>query len=257
MSDVDSTPPGGPTPDPVGMPPAPDPLAAPDEMVAPDPVTAPETFAAPDFAATTVLPAFDQPAPAAYPPPAAYQPPAAFPAAPAAYPPLAAPAAYPPPASYPPPAAYPTQAYPPPTAPPSTQQHYPGQQPYPTQAYPSPSYPQQGYPGQPSYPGQQAYPGQQSYGYPPQGGPAVAATVAPSNTSAVILLVISILSIIATGIIGPPSGVMAILSLKRNSSDPARAARTATRGWITFAINAVIGMFVLVWFLWWLGNRTP
>ena len=24
---------------------------------------------------------------------------------------------------------------------------------------------------------------------------------------------------------------------------------------ITFAVNAVIGMFVLVWFLWWLANR--
>ena len=70
-----------------------------------------------------------------------------------------------------------------------------------------------------------------------------------------LLVVISIIAIIATGIIGPPSGVMAVMSLARSKSDPERAARTATRGWITFAINAVIGLFVLVWFLWWLGNR--
>jgi hypothetical protein len=76
--------------------------------------------------------------------------------------------------------------------------------------------------------------------------------VAPSNTSAVILFIISILSIIATVVIGPPSAVMAIMSMLRNRTDPARAAR---RGWITFAINAVIGMFFLVWLLWWLGNR--
>ena len=48
---------------------------------------------------------------------------------------------------------------------------------------------------------------------------------------------------------------MAVMSMKRNSTDPARAARLATRGWIVFAINAVIGMFLIVWWLWWLANR--
>ncbi|HBX82320.1 MAG TPA: hypothetical protein DEH05_14700, partial [Propionibacteriaceae bacterium] len=100
------------------------------------------------------------------------------------------------------------------------------------------------------------WPAQQPYGYAAPGYPApTATTVAPSNVSAAVLLIISIIAIIATGIIGPPSGVMAVMSLARNKSEPERAARTATRGWITFAINAVIGLFVLVWFLWWLGNR--
>jgi hypothetical protein len=100
------------------------------------------------------------------------------------------------------------------------------------------------------------YPGQQSYPYAAQGYPAPgAATVAPSNTSAIILLIVAIVSILAAGIIGPPSAVMAVMSMKRNSTDPARAARLATRGWIVFAINAVIGMFLIVWWLWWLANR--
>ena len=233
MSDVGNTPPGESAPDPVGMPPAPD-----------------------EFA-TTVLPTAVPDAPAAYPPPA-YPPPggAAYPTA--AYPQQPYPGQAYPQQPYPqqtyPQQTYPQQSYPPPAAypPPAS---YQGQQPsYPQQGASYPS--QQPYPGQQPYASQQPWPGQQPYGYAAPGYPApTATTVAPSNVSAAVLLIISIIAIIATGIIGPPSGVMAVMSLARNKSEPERAARTATRGWITFAINAVIGLFVLVWFLWWLGNR--
>ena len=79
--------------------------------------------------------------------------------------------------------------------------------------------------------------------------------MAPSNISAIVLLVLSVLSIIATGIIGLPSGWLAILSMKRNSTDPARAASTALTGWIAFVVNTVIGIPALIWLFWWAAHR--
>lgn len=173
--------------------------------------------------------------------------------------PSTSPPSYPPPAAFPPPGgtAYPPPSYPPPSF---GQPSYPppGGPGYPSPTYPSSGYPTQVMPTQGYQPPGPGYPVQQPYPYAGQGYPspvAHPATVAPSNTSAIILLVIAILSILATGIIGPPSAVMAIMSMKRNSTDPARAARLATNGWIAFAINAVLGMFAIVWLFWWLANR--
>ena len=251
MSDVDSTPPGGPTPDSLGMPPAHEGFPAPESLAPRDP------WSSTDSGATTVLPAYE-PASAVAPDPAPA--PAPLPTwrpDPAPTTPSYAAPAFPPPASYPPPGG---PAYPPPTAPPMTPPSA-----YPPPAYGPPAYPQTGgtaYQTQP-YPAQ-AYPpppgspyaGSQAYPYAAQVYPAPgAATVAPSNTSAIILLIVAIVSIFATGIIGPPSGVMAIISLARNSTDPARAARLATRGWIVYAINAVLGMFAIVALFWWLANN--
>ncbi len=228
MSDVDSTRPRGTTPEPQGpqdpwtIPPAPT-----------------EVFAAPAFAPLA------DPAAEPVPPPQHYVPPVSYPSAQ----PYAVGQGHPP------------QGHPQPSYP---------QQGYPTQGYPQPSYPQPSYPPQ-TYPSQgypapsgtaypppsgTAYPSPGGYAYPGMGYPAPAAAhVAPRNTSAAILLGVAILAILATGIIGPPSGVMAVLSMKHNTTDPARAARLATRGWIVFAINAVIGMFAIVALFWWLANN--
>lgn len=138
------------------------------------------------------------------------------------------------------PTAYP--AYPAPGAEAFPAYPAPGAAAYP--AYPAPgpaAY--QGYPGYPAHPG-----------YPGASGPGQS-VVAPTNVSAIILLVISILAIIATGIIGPPSAVLAALALKRNVADPARSARQATIGWIVLAVNTVVGLFAIAGLFWWLANR--
>jgi len=79
--------------------------------------------------------------------------------------------------------------------------------------------------------------------------------VAPANASAVILVVVSILAIIATGIIGPPSAVMGVLALKRNAADPAGSRSQTVKGWIVFAVNAVIGGALIAALVWWRNNR--
>lgn len=104
----------------------------------------------------------------------------------------------------------------------------------------------------------QAAPGNPAYGYPASsahlGHPAGPA-VAPLNTSAVVLLVVSGLCVLAAGIIGIPSAVVAVLALRANRTDPATARRTARLGWIVLAVNAVVGL-ALIWALFrWLRSR--
>ena len=91
-------------------------------------------------------------------------------------------------------------------------------------------------------------------GYPAYQGQG-AGQVAPRNVTAIVLLIISAVSTFATGIIGPPSLVMALLALKHNSTEPARASKLANRGWIVYAINALVGLALLVAFFWLRAKR--
>ena len=153
---------------------------------------------------------------------------------------------------------YPQPGYPQPGTYPGTA--YPGTA-HPSTAYPSTAYPSAAQPQQSGYPHQPGYPPGYGPGYPPApaGYPAYRplepAQVAPRNVSAIALLVIAALATFMTGIIGPPSVVMALLALKHNSTDPARAAKLASRGWIVFAINAIIGLALIVAFFWVRANR--
>ena len=141
--------------------------------------------------------------------------------------------------------------------PPAGQQPWPGQQPYAGQ--------QPGYPPAPAYPQQAAYPPPTGYqpgpygqagGYGP-GGTAYPAQVttrplAPSKVSPIMLLVTSALGVLLSGIVGPPSLVMSIIALMRGSTDPAKAARTTKLGWIVLAVNAVVGIPLIVLLIIWL-----
>ena len=98
------------------------------------------------------------------------------------------------------------------------------------------------------------YPAYQGQGYPAYQGQG-AGQVAPRNVTAIVLLIISAVSTFATGIIGPPSLVMALLALKHNSTEPARASKLANRGWIVYAINALVGLALLVAFFWLRAKR--
>ena len=132
----------------------------------------------------------------------------------------------------PPGAAYPqgqqpaaAQATPPP-APPASNPY--AQQP------PAPSYGEQ-YPAQPY--GQQ-YPayGQQYY--------ATGAPSAPSNTSAIILTIVSGLATVTTCVIGIPSLIFGIMALTSNTTDPVGSRKKAKTGWIIFAVN--VGVLILL-----------
>ncbi len=158
-------------------------------------------------------------------------------------PPSGAPAAYPPPPGQPyglPPTQQGRPAYPPAPA-------YASQQAQQTQAY-APAY-QPGYPsGQ--QPGQPAYAGYEGY-----------AGYAPTSTSrfpvgTFILLILSAISLIATGIIGIPSAIVAVIAWRRSATDPASATKLSTTGWIVYAANFALGVPLLIWFyVWALSNQ--
>ena len=146
------------------------------------------------------------------------------------------------------PTAYP--AYPAPGAEAFPAYPAPGAAAYPVYPAPGPAaHPAPGPAGDPGDPRYTAHPG-----YPGASGPGQS-VVAPTNVSAIVLLVISILAIIASGIIGPPSAVLAALALKRNVADPARSARQATIGWIVLSVNTVVGLFAIAGLFWWLAHR--
>lgn len=143
-----------------------------------------------------------------------------------------------PPAAPPPPPTAPGAANPygqpaaapqatPPAAPPMSN---PYAQPPPAQPYgqPTDQY------GQPQY-------GQQ---YPAYGQSPYATGAAPSNTSAIILTILSVLSLCNVVAIG--SLVLGIMALTKTSTDPEGSRRSAKIGWIVFAVGwtVVIGGFV-------------
>ena len=148
---------------------------------------------------------------------------------------------------FPPPSGAPMQ-YPPPTGqpygpPPTGQPYGPPQQ---APAY-APAY-QPGYPAYPAYEQYQA--GQPAYaGYAP----------APTSRFPVgtfVLLILSAISLIATGIIGIPSAIVAVIAWRRSATDPASAKKLSTTGWIVYAINFAVGVPLLIWFyVWALSNQ--
>lgn len=126
--------------------------------------------------------------------------------------------------------------------PPAAQTTPPVSNPY-AQQPPAPPYGQQ--PPAPPY-GQQ-YPtyGQQYY---PTGAP-----TAPSNTSAVILTIVSGVSMLGTlFFVGIPSLIFGIMALTSNTTDPVGSRKKAKVGWIIYAVNvgvivlAIVGIAALV-----------
>ena len=92
---------------------------------------------------------------------------------------------------------------------------------------------------QPSQYGQQ-YPtyGQQSY--------ATGAPTAPSNTSAIVLTIVSGLATLTTCVIGIPSLIFGIMALTSNSTDPVGSRKKSRTGWIIFAVNAGVVILLAV-----------
>ena len=114
--------------------------------------------------------------------------------------------------------------------------------PYAQQPPASPWMPSQPDPyGQPQ-PGQ-PYP---AYGqdYPAHGQSPYASGPALSNTSAIILTIVSGLTTVTTCVIGIPSLIFGIMALTSNSSDPVGSRKKSRIGWIIFAVN--VGVVLLV-----------
>ena len=98
---------------------------------------------------------------------------------------------------------------------------------------PAPPYAQQ--PPAPPYP---AY-GQQYY--------ATGATTAPSNTSAIVLTIVSGVSMLSSAFfVGIPSLIFGIMALTSNSTDPVGSRKKAKTGWIIYAVNAGIVVLLVV-----------
>ncbi len=121
-----------------------------------------------------------------------------------------------------------------------------------------------GAPGQPPPPpGYPAYPNQLGYPPAPQGYPTAYpapayATVATRSSvpgSTVVLLVLSLVGIVLTGIIGIPSAIIAALAWRQHSADPVAARRRTTSGWIWFAANFAVGILLLIPFYIWVSNN--
>ena len=70
-------------------------------------------------------------------------------------------------------------------------------------------------------------------------------------TGAAVLLLVSVVSVVLVGIIGIPSGVIAVLAWRQNAHDPVGARRRTTTGWLTYLVNLVVGVLLLVPFYAW------
>lgn len=148
----------------------------------------------------------------------------------------------------------------------------PGPWPHPGPARPTPpSDGPRGYPPPQGQPYPTAYPQQQPYQpgyastYPPQHGQAplqpayagyVPAQTSPFPVSTFVLLIVSVISLIATGIIGIPSAIISVVAWRQNAGDPAACRTRTTTGWIVYAVNFVVALPLLIWFyVWALSNQ--
>ena len=133
-----------------------------------------------------------------------------------------------------------------PPAPPGVASSY-GQQPPTPPAVPPVSNP---YAQQPPAP--YAQPVSDPYGQPPAqpygqqyyapGAPAV-----PSNTSAIVLTIVSGVSMLGTAFfVGIPSLIFGIMALTSNTSDPVGSRKKSRTGWIIFAVNVAILILLIV-----------
>ena len=99
--------------------------------------------------------------------------------------------------------------------------------------------------GQPAGQYGQPQPGQQ---YPPYGqSPYATGASAPSNTSAIVLTIVSGVSMLGTAFfVGIPSLVFGIMALTSNNTDPVGSRKKSKVGWIIYAINAAVVVLVVV-----------
>ena len=146
-------------------------------------------------------------------------------------------------------------------APPGAAQ-WPQPSPPPPPAYPGPNSgppaypPPQGQPYPAAYPQQTYQPPGYAPGYPPQYGGYAPAQTSPFPLSTFVLLIVSVVSLIATGIIGIPSAIVSVVAWRRNAADPAACRRLTTTGWIVYAVNFVLALPLLIWFyVWALSNQ--
>ena len=151
----------------------------------------------------------------------------------------------------------------PPAAPPYGGQGYPGtvgSQP----GYPAPPPPGPG-PAQPDEPapygqspydaGQPAY-GQSPYGYATAGYSPYLTGTNEKNTSALVLLIVSIVSFfVCGGIFIIPAAVMGGMALSRQTSDPVRSRSLSRRGWIAYAIGMVVAVIAIGAFIAWAASH--
>ncbi len=172
----------------------------------------PEGSGQPDPYNDPTAPTWSAPTPP--PPPPAYEPPPPPPAQP--------PAAPPPPPVYEPPPAYTAGGAP------------EAQPPYPTQEQYQQQYPQ----AQPVY-------GQVPAGYPAGPSP-YAVPEKRNNTSALVLLIVSILTVVfCCNPISIASAVLGGVGLSRQSTDPEESRKFARWGWVVWVAGMAIGVVVL------------
>ena len=155
--------------------------------------------------------------------------------------------------------AYPTYGQQPPAAPLSTPPPAPPMSnPYAQQPPPDPYTQPTGEYGQPTWspppPDPYGQPmGQGQYGQPQYGGqyPAYGqsryTTGAPSNTSGIVLTIVSGVSMLGSlFMVGLPSLVFGIMALSSNSTDPVGSRKKARTGWIIYAVNAGLAVLVII-----------
>ncbi len=117
-----------------------------------------------------------------------------------------------------------------------------------------------GYPPAPQYPSQDQYQqqyqqGQSGYGQAPAGYGYPPPTVSPygqpqNNTSALVLLIVSLISIVfCGGLLVIPAAIMGGISLSRQSTDPESSRNLSKWGWIAYAIGIVVSIIVAVVFI--------
>jgi hypothetical protein len=91
--------------------------------------------------------------------------------------------------------------------------------------------------------------------------PPAYASYAPTQTSpfpvsTFVLLIVSVISLIATGIIGIPSAIVSVVAWRQNPTDPAACRKRTTTGWIVYGVNFLVGVPLLIWFyVWALSNQ--
>jgi len=140
-----------------------------------------------------------------------------------------------------------------PPTPPGVSSPY-GQQPPAPQAIPPVSNPYAQTPPAPPYAPPCSDPYGQQYPAPPEGQQypaygqqyyAPGAPAVPSNTSAVVLTIVSGVSMLGTAfLVGIPSLIFGIMALTSNTIDPVGSRKKSRIGWIIYAVN--VGILVLL-----------
>jgi len=133
-----------------------------------------------------------------------------------------------------------------PPAPPGVSSPY-GQQPPTPQAVPPVSNPYAQQPPAAPYAQPVSDPYGQQFPAPPYGQQyyAPGAPAAPSNTSAIVLTIVSGVSMLGTAFfVGIPSLIFGIMALNSNTTDPVGSRKKSRIGWIIFAVN--VGILILL-----------